>query len=168
MLTAISILSYVLVFALLFSLALRDLKEYLLPDVLNLALLLSFVSFHISISWDLISPIEALAGAAMGGGLLLLIRTLANRFYHEDSLGLGDVKLMTAAGFGLGYPEVLMAITFGAFVGLLHGIGMAIVEMQRNKSEFSFEHINVPAGVGLTIGIGATMVYQFGLKWLIL
>jgi leader peptidase (prepilin peptidase) / N-methyltransferase len=163
---AFSLFSYILIFVLLFSLAWRDYKEYILPDILNAALAITFLSFHITTGWQLLSPQEAFLGAIMGGGLLLLIRYLANRFYREDALGLGDVKLMAAAGLGLGHQEIFLAMSLGAFVGLLHGVGMAVAEMRRNKTEFSFGHVNVPAGVGLAIGIALTMVYQFGFEWL--
>ena len=110
----------------------------------------------------------ALEGGLAGGGMLLLIRTAANKFYHEDSLGLGDVKLMTAAGLGLGFPGILMALSLGAFIGLLHGLCMGLCEKIKNNHKVILSHVNVPAGLGLTIGVGAVTLYQFGFEWLIL
>ncbi len=147
----------------------RDLKEYILPDYLNAALAISFIGFHISIHWQLITPLQAIEGGLAGGALLLLIRTIANKFYHEDALGLGDVKLMTAAGFGLGFPNIFMALSLGAFAGLLHGLCMALVEKKKNSShKINLGHVNVPAGLGLTVGIALIMVHQFGFEWLLL
>jgi len=166
MLLGISIFSYFLIFALLLALAYRDIKEYILPDYLNAALALSFMSFHIVQNWQIIQPLDALLGALAGGGILLLIRSIANKFYKEDSLGLGDIKLMTAAGLGLGYPNILMALSLGAFVGLLHGLGMAFVSRKTNKHKVSLGEVNVPAGMGLAAGIAIMMVYGFGFEWL--
>lgn len=163
MLSIISVFSYFLIFALLAALAYRDLKEYILPDYLNAALALGFMSFHISTEWHVLSPPDAFFGALAGGGLLFFIRSLANMFYKTDSLGLGDVKLMTAAGIGLGYPDILMALTLGAFAGLLHGLLMAWAD---KKGRVSLGQVNVPAGLGLTIGIAAVMVHGFGVEWL--
>jgi len=166
MLIALSLFSYLLIFALLLSLAYRDLKEYILPDYLNAALALSFMAFHIAQHWHILTPLQSCEGALMGGGILLFIRAIANRFYDSDSLGLGDVKLMTAAGLGLGYPDILLALTIGAFVGLLHGLGMAYAHRKANKHKVSLGQINVPAGLGLTIGIAAVTIYAFGFEWL--
>lgn len=162
MLVAILIFSYLLILALLIALAYRDIKEYILPDQLNAALALSFVSFHIITYWHIITPQESVLGALTGGGLLLLIRTLADKFYQPGSLGLGDVKLMAAAGLGLGQPNILLALVIGAGIGTLHGLCMG----WKNRKTASLGEVNVPAGFGLTIGIGIVMVYQFGCDWL--
>ena len=155
-----------MIFALLAALAYRDMKEYILPDLLNAALALTFVSFHIFQRWEFLSPIDSIVGAAMGGGLLLLIRAVAAKFYNADSLGLGDIKLMTAAGLGLGHPDVLMALTLGAFAGLLHGLFMAYADKKTGKEKIPLAEVNVPAGVGLAFGIAVMTVYKFGFEWL--
>ena len=166
MLTVISTFSYFLTFAILVALAYRDIKEYILPNYLNAALALALLSFHISTHWQFVTPAEALLGGLTGGGLLLLIRTIANKFYKTDSLGLGDVKLMTAAGLGLGHPDVLMALIIGAFAGLLHGVYIGLTHKKKKNGKLSFAKINVPAGFGLTIGIALMIFYRFGFEWL--
>ena len=168
MLTTLTIFSYLLIFAILAALAFRDLKEYILPDYLNAALALSFMAFHISMHWQLVTPVNALEGALAGGGMLLLVRTIANKFYHEDALGLGDVKLILAAGLGLGFPGIFMALSIGAFVGLLHGLCIATFERIKNNHKVSLGKVNVPAGLGLAIGIALMTIYLFGSEWLIL
>jgi len=97
----------------------------------------------------------------------LVIRAFANRFYHADALGLGDVKLMAAAGLGLGFPNIFMALSLGSFVGVLHGACMAFLEKKNTGHNMSLSRVNVPAGLGLTVGIALVMVYQFGFEWLI-
>lgn len=166
MLIAALIFSYALIFVLLGALAYRDLKEYILPDVLNATLAISFIVFHTLNHWQLVKPLEALEGAVVGGGLLLVIRTAANKYYRQDSLGLGDVKLVAAAGIGLGFPAIFMALSVGAFMGVLHGFGMALLEKKKNSHKIDLGRVNVPAGVGLTLGIAAVMIWQFGFGWL--
>ncbi len=116
--------SYILILALLAALAVYDLKYYILPDKMNAALALAFSAFHIATHWSFITPLIALEGALAGGGLLLILRMIANRFYDDDALGLGDVKLMAAAGIGLGFPDILLALSAGAGIGLAHGLLM--------------------------------------------
>ncbi|MFH1159179.1 MAG: A24 family peptidase [Pseudomonadota bacterium] len=165
MLPVLSVFSYLIIFSLLLALAYRDLKEYILPDALNAALALSFMAFHISTHWQLLAPVDALLGGAAGGGLLFLIRAVANKFYRPDSVGLGDVKLMTAAGVGLGYPDILLTLSLGAFFGLLHGLCMAVSGKKTGENKVSFAQVNVPAGLGLAFAVAVVMLHQFGFGW---
>lgn len=167
MLLYLAIFSYLAIFILLAALAWRDLKEYILPNKLNLSLAFAFITFHSATHWQIISLQSAIIGAAVGGGMLLGIRYAANRYYKQDSLGLGDVKLMAAAGLGLGFPDILMAMSLGAFAGLLHGGVMACVLKQKTGKWQNFATINVPAGLGLTAGIAIVMVIRFGFGWVV-
>jgi len=166
MLSVLSVFSYFIIFSLLVALAYRDLKEYILPDTLNATLALSFITFHISTHWQLLTPIDALLGGLVGGGMLFLIRAVANKFYNSDSVGLGDVKFITAAGLGLGHPNILLALSLGAFLGLLHGLCMVISDKKTNKKNTSFAQVNVPAGLGFALGVALVMLYQFGFEWI--
>lgn len=162
----VPIFLYLLVFVILFSLAYSDLKEYILPNRLNAALAISLASFHISTNWQILTPPEALLGALAGGGFLLFIRTLSDKFYKPDSLGLGDVKLMAAAGLGLGYPNIMLALSLGAGLGLLHGFYMSCAARKKTGRKIPMGEVNVPAGAGLAAGIALTMIYAFGFEWL--
>lgn len=162
----LALLSYGLVFALLAALAWRDLCDYLLPDVLNAALAITFLSFHIANDWELLSPADSLSGALTGGGFMLTFYLMANLFYKKDSIGLGDVKLMTAAGLGLGFPNIILAISLGAFIGLGHGLLLGHFQNKKRGKTMPLAQINVPAGLGLTAGIAIVMLSQFGFFWM--
>ena len=166
MLLIVTVFAYGLIYALLLALAWRDLQEYILPNLLNLALGLTFAGFHLLTNWSLITPQDAVLGAVVGGGFLLIIRFLANKYYEQDSLGLGDVKLMAAAGIGIGFPNILLAISLGAFVALLHGAIMAWQMERGGEKNINFAQINVPAGLGLCVGIAIVMAMQFGTSWI--
>lgn len=165
MLLAISILSYLVILGLLAMLARIDVREYILPDRLNAALAITFATFHITTGWKIISPPEAFWGGIAGLVFLLVIRHVANRFYKEDSLGLGDVKLVGAAGIGLGFPDIMLALSLGSLFGLLHGGFMALQMRRHSGQPVSFSQINVPAGLGLAAGIAIVMVVKFGFFW---
>jgi leader peptidase (prepilin peptidase)/N-methyltransferase len=67
---------------------------------------------------------RSLAGAAVGGGLFLLIAYLAQLVFRRPALGLGDVKLAAALGtvLGPGYYFLaffLLAVLLGAAVGII-------------------------------------------------
>lgn len=165
MLVAVAFFSYIAIFILLGALAYRDLREYILPDRLNAALAVSYIIFHMATEWQIIQPFSAILGAATGGGMLLSIRYVANRFYKQDSLGLGDVKLMTAAGLGLGFPNVMLALCIGAFAGVVHGVAVALIMERRTGKKQSLGETQVPAGLGLAAGIAIVMLTQFGTGW---
>jgi len=165
MLTLVALCAYVLIFILLAALAVYDYKHYILPDKLNAALAAACVIFHMVNKWALLAPVDILLGALAGGGLLLAIRAAANRFYNDDALGLGDVKLMAAAGLGLGFPNILLALSLGAALGLCHGLFMGW-RQKRAGGKVSFGKINVPAGLGLSAGIAIVLVMQFGFGWM--
>jgi leader peptidase (prepilin peptidase)/N-methyltransferase len=157
----VPLLIFMSIILLLAALAAYDLKHYILPDKLNLALAIACLLLHVVTRWTLLSPVEAVAGAAASGGLLLLVRAAARKYYGEDALGLGDVKLMAAAGIGLGFPHVLLALSWGAGIGLVHGLVMGARKKKRGE-KVDLSKINVPAGLGLCAGVVIVMVMQFG------
>lgn len=159
----LQIFSYVLILALLAALAWRDVKEYILPNKLNAALALVFCAFHILSDWRFLTPVDALTGAFAGGGMLLAIKIVADRYYQQDSLGLGDVKLMAAAGLGLGFPNIMLAMSLGAFIGVLHGVALSFWQERQTGVAAPIGKINVPAGLGLCIGTAIVFIIQFTL-----
>lgn len=138
-----------------------DLKHWILPDELNFALALTGVVFHFAAAYLFFGIGGMFAGAALGAGLLYTIRHFANKYYEQDALGLGDVKLLGAAGFWLGVDGVLMAITLGALAGLIHGIGYAAWLRLRHKQNVSLSALAIPAGPGFAVGIFAVGAHMF-------
>jgi leader peptidase (prepilin peptidase)/N-methyltransferase len=129
-----------------------DLKIRILPDELNIAVGVCGLIFHYATSWQYISPMQAFVGALSGGGLLLAIRAAANRYYGMDTLGLGDVKLLTAVGFWLGPENTMLAISAGAFAGLFHGILYIAYGKFIEKKDIAFRGLTIPAGPGFVVG----------------
>jgi len=143
-----------LVIITLISLAYRDFKDYILPDILNLNLFILLITLNYLSDWQLIDFANATAGAISGGFLLLSIKFLADKFYQKDSLGLGDVKLISAAGIGLGFPNIFIALSLGSFIGVIHGIIISKI----CKKELA--QVQIPAGVGFSIAIIIILAIQ--------
>lgn len=157
----IAIASVIGATGLLVALSVIDLKHWILPDELNFALALCGVLFHFTTGYLFFGIGMMVAGAALGAGLLYAIRYFANKYYGQDALGLGDVKLLGAAGFWLGVDGVLQAITFGAVAGLLHGLGYALWIRLRHKQRVSLSGLAIPAGPGFAVGIFGVGAYMF-------
>ena len=147
--------------ATLITLSIIDLRVWLLPNWLNLILGILGIAFHASTQFALLEPVQLLYGAAVGAGILISIRFFGNMYYKQDTLGLGDVKLLGAAGLWLGAEGVVIALTIGAFAGLFHGIGFALVRALKEKSKPNFHRLMFPAGPGFCAGILLACLWEF-------
>lgn len=164
MLMVMALLCLLAALGLLVILCIIDLRVRLLPNKYVLPFALCGAGFHLLTFSAYLSPTDIFAGAALGFGLLYLIRAAANRYYGMDSLGLGDVKLMGAAGIWLGFEGVLFALTAGAFAGLLHGLGYGLYIAWRDKTPLNLHRLAIPAGPGFAVGIvisGAYLLQPF-------
>jgi leader peptidase (prepilin peptidase)/N-methyltransferase len=138
---------------LLIYLSIIDLKTFLLPNKYVAPFAIFGVLFHFLTDFHFLNVTEIIIGGMCGFGLLWSIRFMGNKYYGQDSLGLGDVKLLGAAGLWLGLEGVLFAMTLGAFAGLLHGLAYAAYRTITKKQPFSITKMVIPAGPGFAIGI---------------
>jgi len=161
MLEVLAILCVLAALGFLIFLSLIDLKERILPNELVLGFAVCGLVFHVATLFGYSSFLLMGIGALLGGGMLFAIRAVANFFYKEDTLGLGDVKLMAAAGLWLGPEDVLLALTLGAFAGLVHGSVVAWMTMRNTKLKIQIHKIAVPAGPGFAVGIFIAGVVKY-------
>lgn len=138
---------------LLISLSIIDLKTFLLPNVLVAPFAILGFIFHIVLSFYYLSLTDVILGGITGFSILYVIRAGGNKYYGQDSLGLGDVKLLGAGGLWLGPQGVLFAMTLGAFAGLIHGLIYAVAKKIKTKEPFSIARLTIPAGPGFAVGI---------------
>jgi prepilin signal peptidase PulO-like enzyme (type II secretory pathway) len=130
-----------------------DLKYWILPDSLNLALAVLAVCFHVLTQFEILSWQNMLAGSALGGGFLLVVRYFGNRHYQMETLGLGDVKLLFAAGLWLGAEATIFAITLGATLTLVGAIIFASIVALKTKTQVNLKRLTLPAGPGFCLAI---------------
>jgi leader peptidase (prepilin peptidase)/N-methyltransferase len=126
--------------ALLVVLTVTDLRERILPDVVNftglgLGLLLSLFTapvdgtagwiagrlFGSSLPQPALSLADALIGAAAASGLLWIVAEGYFRLRGREGMGLGDVKMMAMAGAFLGLQRALLTILLGSLLGTVVG-----------------------------------------------
>lgn len=139
--------------ALLTALCVIDLKHRLLPNKLVFPFFCLGAAFHFLTGFEYVSLTNIAIGAFIGGALLYAIRFIANWHYKTDTLGLGDVKLMGAAGVWLGPYNILFALTLGAIAGLIHGLGVAAILFAKDKKWPNMARLSIPAGPGFAVGI---------------
>jgi leader peptidase (prepilin peptidase)/N-methyltransferase len=158
--------------ALLIVLVFTDMRERILPDVVNYSgfaagLLLSLVTtpsdgtalWLANRVFDFPPPIpvnslaDALLGAAFGGGLLWLVAELYFRLRGREGMGFGDVKMMLMAGAFLGLKKTLLTILVGSVLGSV--LGLAFMMARRKGSDYELPF-------GSFLGMAAVLVMFFG------
>jgi len=158
--------------ALMIVLVFTDLRERILPDVVNytgfaLGLVLSFVTlptdgtalwlanrmFDFPPPAPVISFLDALLGAALGGGLLWLVSEAYFRLRGREGMGMGDVKMMLMAGAFLGAKRTLLTIFAGSLLGSI--LGLAFMAARRKDSNYELPF-------GTFLGMAALLVVFFG------
>lgn len=108
----------------LLALAAIDLRHYLLPDLLTLPLMPA----GLAVAWALdpaLLPAHAL-GALVGFGAFAVIGHLYRRLRGRHGLGLGDAKLLAAAGAWLGWAALPSVVVIGAALALAFALAQAL------------------------------------------
>lgn len=144
--------AFLVAIILLVILAVIDMRTMLLPNKYVFPFGALGIVFHLLTSFYFLTPADMALGFLAGYGVLWIIRFFGNWYYKTDSLGLGDVKLLGAAGLWLGPVNVTLAMTLGAAGGLLHGIIVAFINKYRTGI-FSLRRLKIPAGPGFVFGI---------------
>jgi leader peptidase (prepilin peptidase) / N-methyltransferase len=158
--------------AIMVVLVFTDLRERILPDMVN------FTGFSIGLAFSLVTKpidgtalwianhvfdfpppapvlsfVDAILGAAVGSGLLWIVSEGYFRLRGREGMGLGDVKMMLMAGAFLGVKRVLLTIFVGAVLGSVLGILFILVRRKGSDYELPF---------GTFLGAAALMVVFYG------
>ncbi|HDL75126.1 MAG TPA: prepilin peptidase [bacterium] len=114
-----------------------DLKHYLIPDkVIYSAIVITFI-YNSIFNWFYGSMTLWLYGfmaAFIASGFFLLIFLVSKGKW----IGFGDVNLGFLMGFLLGWPNVLVALFGGFFIGAIIGVGQIFLGKKTLKSQIPF------------------------------
>jgi leader peptidase (prepilin peptidase) / N-methyltransferase len=158
--------------ALMIVLVLTDLRDRILPDVVN------YTGLVIGLAVSLFTPptdgtaqwlsnrlfafapprpalsfADALIGAALGSSVLWLVSEAYFRLRGREGMGLGDVKMMLMAGAFLGAKRTLLTIFAGSILGSV--LGLAFILARRKASDYELPF-------GSFLGMAALLVVFFG------
>jgi leader peptidase (prepilin peptidase)/N-methyltransferase len=134
-------------FSLLLAIALIDGQHYLIPDALSLGGL--GAGLALSLLPGSPTPLNAVLGASLGFGVLLVVGILGEWAFRKPAMGGGDMKMMAMVGAFLGPAGAMLTIFLGAVVGT---IVFGPVSLKTKK--------DVPFGVFLALG--AVIAFLFG------
>ncbi|MPT47382.1 MAG: prepilin peptidase [Sphingobium sp.] len=116
----------------LLTLALLDARYYWLPDAITLPLL--FLGLTIGPWVTGVTLQDALIGAAIGYGSLLVVAMGYRRLRGRDGLGLGDAKLLGALGAWMGCQVLPFILLLASVAALLWVIGRKIMGADINAT----------------------------------
>jgi len=135
----------------LLALAAIDLRYFLLPDFLTVPL----IPAGILATWafDPASLLSHFAGAAAGYGFVVLLRLIYKAIRSREGIGLGDAKLLAAAGAWVSWTGLPSVIVLGSFAGLLFALWGKL-----RGDTLSLTN-PVPFGTFLCLGIWAVWLY---------
>jgi leader peptidase (prepilin peptidase)/N-methyltransferase len=136
----------------LLTLAAIDFRDGILPDALTLPLILAGLAATYFLSpWQLL---DSAIGAVAGFVIFALIRWLYRRLRGREGLGLGDAKLLAAAGAWVtwdGLPSVVL-------IGAAAGLAIALVMSRRGGEQVSLNQ-RIPFGPALCLGTWLVWLY---------
>ena len=125
-----------------------DARHYVIPDEL------SYGGMALGLALALLGGasgfLSALTGAAVGWGLLWVVRTAGGFVLKQEAMGWGDVKMLAMIGAFVGWRGVLLTVFLGALAGSLIFIPVQLIWGKRL----------VPFGVFLAVGATVTFLFQ--------
>jgi len=131
----------------LFRLVVLDLRLRRLPDKYTLTLILA--GLGVNAVWERGLPQSAILGTIFGFGVFWLIGAAYYRLRGVDGLGLGDAKLLAAAGAWLGVSWLPLVVLIAASGSLIFVIWKGLTVGQ-----------TIPLGPGLAAAFFALWVFR--------
>ena len=130
-----------------------DYHYMIIPDEV-----LIFFGIALLIEKAIIHGISTIPYALLSGliafTIMFLLKKLGDLIFRQESMGGGDIKLLGIFGIMLGWPNALISIVAGSFIGL----PISLVAVNLNKT-----HI-VPFGPFLSLGAIAVLLTHFDIN----
>lgn len=142
--------------------AIIDLRERLLPNELIVAFLIGACTFHVATNFMFLTYVQMLIGGVGAFILMAFIRYASNKYYGTDAFGMGDVKLLVAAGVFFGIYDFMLVLVIGAAAGIAHGVLLAMIDWKKTGRWSGITKMSLPAGPGFITGIFITAALVFG------
>lgn len=108
-----------------------DYDHQIIPDAVNLALLIGGIPLLVLQSAEIL--LNGLLGALVGFGLLFLIAVI-----FKGGMGGGDVKLAGILGLYLGWPNILVALLLSFVIGSIVGLAGVLIKKKTLKTALPF------------------------------
>lgn len=127
------------------------------PNAFSVMLMAMCGAAGIGVVWWLGGPnwtalLTSLAGLAMGGGMIWMVRLVGALIFRREAMGFGDVTLMAMIGVFLGWQACIIIFFLAPCLGLL--VGLTQIALGRGRE--------IPYGPFLCL---ATVTVIVGWQW---
>ncbi|MGM0663561.1 MAG: prepilin peptidase [Thermodesulfobacteriota bacterium] len=129
-----------------------DLQHQIIPDVISLPGIAAGIAVSLT-PWGTVSWVDALIGAAAGGGGLFAVAWGFERLTGKEGMGLGDVKLLAMIGAWMGWRTLPFIILSSSLFGILIGGAALMVSRRGLQARIPF---------GPFLALGALLMLFFG------
>ena len=150
---SIQTLYYMFIVSLLVIITFIDLDHYIIPD--GLLIIGSVVSIIVNILGYGVGIKDALLGAVICGGGILLVIYLIELLIKKEVMGGGDIKLFAMLGLFLGLKLGLLTILLSVYVGAAYGI-VTIIYSKLKKIEYNSM---IPYGPFISVAAIISVLY---------
>jgi leader peptidase (prepilin peptidase)/N-methyltransferase len=111
-----------------------DLEFQILPDLVNLFLLVLFITWTIYFS----TYEKAVFGALLGFAVPYLIALIYEKLSKREGLGMGDVKLFAVLGIFFGPQEIMEILFLSSLLGSIIGILLIVLKKMSKEQGIPF------------------------------
>lgn len=129
-----------------------DLQHQIIPDAISLPGIAAGIGVSLS-PWGTVLWVDALIGAAAGGGGLLAVAWGFERLTGKEGMGLGDVKLLAMIGAWMGWRALPFIILSSSLFGILIGGAALMITRSGLRARIPF---------GPFLALGALLLFFFG------
>lgn len=135
-----------------------DLDHKILPNTITIP------GIIVGLAVSLVGPglRDAVIGAVVGGGSLLLIFYAWLWLRREEALGMGDVKMLAMIGAFLGWRLMLVTLVLSSVIGSI--VGLAVIASGRGglKSELPYGTFLALAAIAASVAGDAVVAWYAG------
>jgi len=145
----IQIIGMILMFPLFFAISWIDIEHWVIPDELTISvgvigIILTLatgaagvasIGFTGLVITSLKALLNGLLGAALGAFIFWIISIFGKKAFHKDAMGDGDIFLIGAIGFLVGWQGILMVIFISSLLGAIGGAITVLVRKSLKKND---------------------------------
>lgn len=137
----------------LLGIAMTDAREMVIPD--QFTLVGAGIGILLAAAPGGITLLHSVTAAAVGYGLLWIVKLTAEKALGKPALGVGDIHMMLLVGAFLGVPGMLLTLMLGSVLGLVLGLPVSWVRGR-------LEPMNTYLPLGVFLALGAAFAHVWG------
>ena len=117
----IETIQMILIIPIFLAISCIDIEHWVIPDELTISVAVVGIAASFIIGgWKMF--VSSLIGAAIGAFIFWIISVLGKRAFRKEAMGGGDILLIGAVGFLVGWKNILLVIFISALLGAIGGI----------------------------------------------